>query len=376
MATPFKENIDAAAVARLGAGVAAAAAARGLPFDRAAFVAEATAGLAARELKDRVQHVALTLQHGLPLAPAPLFGLLVAAAGPPLPDTTAVAQHWHLWPLLQVVENRGVEDVPAALGALRELTRRWSGEFALRPLLKHAPDVVFAALLEGPGAWVDDPCPHVRRLASEGSRPRLPWGMRLGALEADPARNLALLARLRDDPSAYVRRSVANHLNDLSKAHADTVCQLCASWMIDAPVPRQRLVRHALRTRLKAGDPAALAVLGFGPPALRVGPLALSVPEVAVGGRLGLRVTLESTSDQPQRLMVDYAVHYAKADGSLRPRVFKWTVLTLAPGERRSLVRHHSFAPVTTRTLRPGPHAVDLRVNGVVGAPVGFLLRA
>jgi 3-methyladenine DNA glycosylase AlkC len=376
MATPFKENIDPAAVERLGTALAQAAAQAGVAFDRARFVRDVVPGLASRELKDRVKHVAAGIEGALPLDPAPLFSLLVEAAGPALPDTTGVAQHWHLWPVLQVVENNGPKDIPAALCALRELTKRWSGEFAIRPLLEADPDQVFAALLDGPGAWVRDPDPHVRRLVSEGTRPRLPWGMRLGALEADPTRNLAVLHALRDDPVEYVRRSVANHLNDLSKVHPARIAALAGEWMHEAPAPRKRLVRHALRTLLKAGDPAALAVLGYEPPQLAPWSVQVATAEVAVGGSLGLRVELRSTGTQPQRLMVDHAVHYRKADGSLRPKVFKWTTLELGPGETRVLERRQSFAPVSTRTLRPGPHAVDVRVNGVVGGAVGFVLVA
>jgi 3-methyladenine DNA glycosylase AlkC len=376
MATPFKENIDAAAVRRLGGGLARAAAEAGVAFDPEDFTRRVVPGLATRELKDRVKHVAAGIEASLPLAPAPLFALLVQAAGPALPDTTGVSQHWHLWPVLQVVENRGPEDILAALKALRQLTKRWSGEFAIRPLLQAAPDQVFAALLDGPGAWVRDPDPHVRRLASEGTRPRLPWGMRLHALEAEPERNLAVLHALRDDPEEYVRRSVANHLNDLAKVHPARIAALAGDWMEGAQTPRRRLVRHALRSLLKAGDPAALAVLGYGPPRLAPWSVQVATPEVAVGGTLGLRVVLRSTADQAQRLMVDLAVHYRKANGSLRPKVFKWTTLELGPGESRALERRQSFVPVSTRTLRPGPHAVDVRINGVVGEAVGFVLVA
>lgn len=374
MATPFKENIDAAAVRRLGGGLARAAALTGVAFDPEDFARSVVPGLVSRELKDRVKLVAAGIEAALPLAPAPLFALLVQAAGPALPDTTAVARNWHLWPVLQVVENRGTEDIPAALQALRELTKRWSGEFAIRPLLQADPEQVFAALLDGPGAWVRDPDPHVRRLSSEGTRPRLPWGMRLHALEAEPERNLAVLHALRDDAEEYVRRSVANHLNDLAKVHPARVAALAGDWMEGAPTARRRLVRHALRSLLKAGDPAALAVLGYRPPRLAPWSVQVATPEVAVGGTLGLRVLLRSTADQAQRLMVDLAVHYRKANGSLRPKVFKWTTLELGPGESRTLERRQSFVPVSTRTLRPGPHAVDVRINGVVGEAVGFVL--
>ncbi len=372
---PFKDNISPAAIAELTAAFALAATRAGVSFDAPAFTTDAVQGLDDLELKARVKHVARAIEAHLPLPPDRLFALLVDAAGPPLEATEAVAAKWHLWPVLQVVENIGPQDIPAALGALRELTQRWSGEFAIRPLLVADPPQVFATLLDGNDAWVRDPDAHVRRLASEGTRPRLPWGGRLHHLEQDPTDNLRVLEALKDDPELYVRRSVANHLNDLSKVDPDLAVARCAQWLKGASEERQWVVKHALRDLLKKSHPGALSLMGFGAQAVSLGTVEVMAPEVAIGDTLQFRIVLTSLSDDEQTLMVDYAVHHRGARGTLRPKVFKWTKLALAPRAQVVLQRAHPMRVVSTRALYPGPHGVDVRVNGLKSELTGFVLR-
>jgi hypothetical protein len=216
---------------------------------------------------------------------------------------------------------------------------------------------------------VTDPNHHVRRLVSEGTRPRLPWAMQLPRLIADPSPVLPLLEELRDDASGYVRRSVANHLNDITKDHPARVVALAAAWITPS---RRALLRHALRGRIKAGDPAALAVFGQAPAQVVCGPLEVSPAALRMGEAVVFGMTLTSRAEVPQVLTVDYVLHLPKANGRTAPKVFKGATLTLAPGASASFRRTHRFRPVTTRRFYPGTHAVSLRINGADTEQVAF----
>lgn len=367
---PFKTFISAEVVRRLGQHLA-----RAMPgFDRAGFEAEGIAGLEARELKARAQHLADLLHPRLPAAPDERAEVLQAILHPdPLdhadrPSDAAGICGWGVLPLTLLVGAHGLRDFDRSLELLREMTKRFSSEFGVRPFMIADQKRALARM----AGWLDDPNRHVRRLVSEGTRPRLPWAMQLPGLIADPRPVLPLLERLRDDPEPYVRRSVANHLNDIAKDHPALVAALAAGWSDGAGKPRRDLIRHALRTLIKRGDPAALAVLGRGPAQIEAGPLRLSAERVAMGGELEMTLAIRSVAPAPQELSVDYVMHFRKANGRLAPKVFKGAVLTLPPGGEAVFRRRHRFREVTTRRHYPGRHALSLRINGVDTPPAGF----
>jgi hypothetical protein len=189
----------------------------------------------------------------------------------------------------------------------------------------------------------------VRRLVSEGSRPRLPWGQRLQLLVRNPAPTLPLLRALQDDPSAYVRRSVANHLNDIAKDHPELVAQWVHDHRLGASAQRSALLRHASRTLIKQGHGPTLAAWGLGQPLRGQAELALSASRVAIGDTLGLHVTLRSASAHPQTLVMDYVVHHVRANGSASPQ----GVQGLEPDAGRSGNTGARQAPQSA----PGDHA-------------------
>lgn len=363
MPEPFKNLLDATAVRGLADGVAAVAP----DFPAARFVDEVVPRLPPLELKDRVRAVAAALRHHLPEDWPTAAATLVAALPPALPDDTEVSHGFRWWPVLQVVEDFGAHDPATSLPALREMTRRFSAEFAVRPLIDAWPIEAAAAL----DAWVTDPCPHVRRLVSEGSRPRLPWGRRLAAAIADPAPNLARLARLVDDPSAYVRRSVANHLGDVAKDHPELAVATAAAWLDGRP-DRLPLVRHGLRSLLKAGHPRALGLLGH-PPAEVTVTDAHATPSVQVGEPFVVTATLRAPEAATVR--VDVVWRWPGARGGWSSRTFRGTDVRLAPGEPRAVTVRVATKPVSTRPTRPGPQQLVLRVNGVDQPPIGVELR-
>lgn len=365
MAEPFRDRLDAAAVAGLAASVRRAWPA--FPVD--VFVAQATDGLDALGLKDRVGHVGTALRAALPRGWPEAVGVLVAALPPALADDGAVTVNgFQLWPVLYVVEAFGADDPATSLPALRDMTRRFSAEFAIRPLLARHPEPTWAALT----AWAADPDPHVRRLVSEGSRPRLPWGMRLQDAVRDPSRGLALLERLVDDPSAYVRRSVANHLGDVAKDHPERAVEVARRWIAERP-DREPLVRHGLRDLLKKGHAGALAVVGHDGGGVEVSDVRVARPEVRVGEPIEVSARVVAHEGGTVRVDAVWSWPGARA-GAWSSKTFRGPVKTLAAGEAWAPRVRLSTRPVTTRPLRPGPQRVRLRVNGADGPDVDVLL--
>jgi len=348
-------------------------------FPQAEFERRALDGLEALELKARVEHVATALAATLPAAFAEAADVLEGSLAPARMDADLAALRpgpaglagWAVWPLCAFVARAGLDRPERALRCLHALTQRHTAEYAIRPFLLQHPRRTFAALRR----WVADPSPHVRRLVSEGSRPRLPWGVQLAPLIADPSPTLPLLEVLQDDPSAYVRRSVANHLNDIAKDHPGVVAAWLERHLPGAPPPRRALLQHASRTLIKRGDARVLTAWGLGGALGGTASLAIAPRRAAIGSAVVLTATLQSTSARAQALVVDYTVHHRKASGATSPKVWKGWTLTLGARERRVLTRRHSLRPVTTRRDHPGRHDVELRVNGRIVARAAFELQ-
>jgi 3-methyladenine DNA glycosylase AlkC len=255
----------------------------------------------------------------------------------------------------------GLEHLDLSLGALYELTKRFTAEGAIRTFLQRYPEQTLAQLAE----WASDPNCHVRRLVSEGTRPRLPLAPRLRAFVKDPRPVLALLELLKADPVLMVRRSVANNLNDIAKDHPDLVVETLARWKQAADPGTEWIIGHAARTLLKQGHTGALALLGYGAEtAISPASLQLSQTSVRMGEDLVFAIEIQSTADAPQNLMIDYVVHQRKANGKLAPKVFKLARKRLGPRETLNLTKRHAFRLLSTRVYYPGRHALELQING------------
>jgi 3-methyladenine DNA glycosylase AlkC len=295
--------------------------------------------------------------------------IIIASLGPPLERTEGfgMAVFLYLPHVLFVAEN-GLDHFEAAMDAQHALTRRFSAEFSIRAFLERDPERTLARLRD----WASDPDVHVRRLVSEGSRPRLPWAPRLRAFQRDPRPVLKLLELLRDDPEPYVRRSVANSLNDIGKDHPELLVAVCARWSRRASPERQALIQHALRSLVKGGNREALRVLGF-EGGDKVGVTARIRPRrVRIGEPCAIELSVENRARTTQAVVVDLAVHFVKSDGSTRAKVFKVRSLRLAPREKASVAKSISFAQRTTRRHHPGRHRIDALVNGRA-VPVGHV---
>jgi 3-methyladenine DNA glycosylase AlkC len=300
--------------------------------------------------------------------------ILVSSLGPKHAQTdTFGIEPFRYLPHVFFVQKYGIQDFESSMHAQYELTQRFSAESSIRAFLVSYPEATLARLTE----WAKDGSAHVRRLVSEGTRPCLPWAPRLRAFMLDPTPVLALLELLKDDRERYVQRSVANNLNDIGKDHPELVIETCRRWLAGATPEREWIVRHALRSLVKGGHHGALTLLGVGErPELRVALARLSATSVRVGETLRFTVRLESESSRPQQLVVDYVVHFVKADGQQRPKVFKLKRLELGERGSAELQGRISFAPMTTRKTYPGEHRLELLINGVAYPLAPFALLA
>jgi 3-methyladenine DNA glycosylase AlkC len=283
---------------------------------------------------------------------------------------------WILWPVSEAavalaLDSGSARDFDDCLVLLAEVTPRLTGEFAIRRLLAHDPDRALKTIQ----AWTAHRDEHVRRLASEGTRAYLPWAVRVPALVLRPEATIPILDALYRDSSDYVRRSVANHLNDLARHAPGVVVATAARWLAAPDANTAWVARHGLRTLVKKAHPDALALLGFAPASLTMTAPRLDRQVVRIPAELGFNFEISNTGTEDARLAVDYVVHYLKANGSQSAKVFKIAALTLASGEARTLSKRHAFRPMTTRVHHPGPHALELQINGVRHSRTDFLVQ-
>lgn len=360
MAEPLKSFFSPELVRRLARGIA-----RVEPqFPSRAFVRRATAGLSEMELIDRARHIARALEKALPEDYPSAIEVLLRSLGPSHDRQELVgagmAPFFYL-PHLIFVAERGLDHFDLSMHAQYELTKRFTAEFSIRAYIASNPERTFAVLR----GWAHDEDAHVRRLVSEGTRLRLPWAARVAWLDENPNRVLELLELLKDDPTTLVRCSVANSLNDLGKLHPRLLVATCAKWLAHPSKERRALVEHALRSAVKRGEPAALALLGFGAEsAVALEEVQFIPKKVKIGKAVKVSFTLRSTARATQALLVDLRVHFVKVNGSGSPKVFKIDRVELPARARVRLGKRISLAIHTTRKPRPGRHEVEVLVNG------------
>lgn len=314
------------------------------------------------ELKARIDWIVTQLENALPDDFTAALEVLHRALPKPLdPNLSDDDFGRYIWVVPgEYVARRGVraDRLEASLGFLRESTKRFSAESAIRPFLRDFPRETLAFVHDCTG----DHHYHVRRLASEGIRPLLPWAERVRVPAAEIIR---VLDRLHADPTRFVTRSVANNLNDLSKSDPGAVVEALQRWQRagrQASAELDWMVRHALRTLTRQHDPAAMALLGY-PERVAVALEALDVPAaVAVGEALTCRIRFRSK--RRQKLQVTLNIHFLKADGRQRPKAFTVCKATFDAGEQSTLTKKIAFRPMTTRVLYPGSHRLELVVNG------------
>lgn len=266
----------------------------------------------------------------------------------------------------------GLDHYDLSINALYQMTKSFTSEWDIRPFLIKYPDKTLALLQK----WTKDENLHVRRLVSEGSRPNLPWGKKLKFVDEDPENTtLPILAALQDDTEEYVRRSVANHMNDLTKNNADLIVQHLAEWQKTNTTPdKERMIQHALRTLIKQGHSGALALIGYGSDIdlnIEFEPLAA---EVEWGGKFEFEFSIKNNKNTDQKLLIDFIIGFQKKDGKINNKVFKLKKADLSSKEVIKIKKAHSFKPISTRVYYPGRHLILIQINGKIVAERSFML--
>mgnify|MGYP002743643934 CR=1 FL=1 len=327
------------------------------------------------ELNDRVLVLAEGLRDRLPASYPEAIDVLLRSLGPELAEGEGMFnQSWFLMPIARFVQEYGLEYPELSLAAIEQITRRHTGEFAIRQYLEHHPELTMTYVEK----WANSSSHNVRRLASEGIRPRLPWATRYRPFLDNPAPVIAIISVLINDPSAYVRTSVANNLNDISKDHPKLAVRTARDWLNQSPTKHTTwIVKHGIRGLIKAGDEAALELLGVRPdPRITIDNVTISPPTIAIGETAEISATIYNGTEATAELIVDYRVYFVKKNGERKPTTFKLKRLNLAPNESATVTKVHKFHHTTTRTLYPGLQELVVTANGSISVTVGFELVA
>ena len=311
-----------------------------------------------RELKDRMKHIANVLHHFLPdKYPEAIAFILSIVRDIEQSELSEMRLEGMFLP--EYVEKFGLHDLETSVVAMEEITKFASCEFAVRPFIKKYPEKMMRQIYN----WTVHENHHVRRLASEGCRPRLPWAMALNVFKKDPLPVLKVLERLKEDTSEYVRRSVANNLNDIAKDHPELVLEIGKQWMGIAN-ETDWIVKHGCRTLLKNAHPGSLKLFGFEEPdEIEVTNLQVQ-SDIAIGEKLDFSFSLKNNSVKSVKIRLEYAIDYVKSNGSRNRKIFKITENLYASGDESAFARSQSFREMTTRKHYPGMHKLAVIVNG------------
>ncbi|MEM1301318.1 MAG: hypothetical protein AAGH17_01950 [Pseudomonadota bacterium] len=341
-------------------------------FQAAPFVADVLAEMGPLELKARINWIASVLARYLPSDFDAAGDAILAALPPPLDPTLRDDDFGHFIyaPLGVFVETHGLENHrDRSLDLLAEITQRFSMEYSIRAFLNRWPDETLARLRD----WAGHGHYHVRRLVSEGTRPKLPWGQGISLTQDQ---TLPLLDRIYGDKTRFVTRSVANHLNDITKTDPERVIDRLTNWQDAGQQDAKELLwmrKHALRGLIKAGHTGAMHHLGYRSDLDIAAQMDIAPSTVARGETAQISVTLETSQTAP--LIVDYVIDFAKANGTLAAKVFKLKVLEAQAGVPVTLTKSHHFkANATTFKLHPGPHRLHCQVNGQIVGSTNFTL--
>lgn len=308
-----------------------------------------------RELKEKMRHTTLCLHRFLPSDFKTAVDLLVAIV-PKVTGFEAIV-------LPDYIEVYGQNHWDISLPALGELTKCGSSEFGIRPFL----NTDLESAMKYMNRWADDSDFRVRRFASEGCRPRLPWASGVPALKKDPGLILPILEKLKNDPEEFVRKSVANNLNDISKDHPTLVLDICERWQ-GKTKNTDWIIKHACRTLLKQGNQRAMLLFGFAnPERMKVENFLLSESKTQIGEDISFSFDLNLDIPKKQKVRIEYIVHYVKANGKTSPKVFQIKEVELTPGTHR-VTKKHTFKNMSTRKHYSGTHTFEVVVNGEIKA--------
>jgi 3-methyladenine DNA glycosylase AlkC len=328
-------------------------------FDKQRFIALIfTDGYENKALKERMRHNSIVLHQFMP-ADFPSAVVVMEKLIHRLRAERFGEDSLAMMFLPDYIEVYGLDHYEHSVKALEFITQFVSCEFAVRPFLLKYTD----QMLIQQQAWSLHENHKVRRFASEGSRPRLPWGLAIPSLKKDPTRVLAILEKLKNDPSEWVRKSVANNLNDISKDHPAIMMDIARRWK-GISKETDAIIKHASRTLLKQGHNEILDHYGLEGKNISLTGFAVITPDVKIGDNLEFTFAVSNDHTEKQNVRLEYGVYYNKANGQLSKKVFKISERLYQPGEKAVIKRKQSFKPITTRKFYPGKHQLSVIVNG------------
>ncbi len=305
-----------------------------------------------REMKQRIRHISMAVRETFPSSYEEALHILT--------DIAPNCRGFEYLFFPDFVERYGLEHWDTSICALEELTKYSSAEFAVRPFILRDPEKMMHQM----NRWAQHPHHHIRRLATEGCRPRLPWAMALNPLKEDPSALFPILDRLKQDPSLYVRKSVANNLNDISKDHPDQVKQIVREWQVNQHPHTDWILKQGCRSLLKKGDVEALRLFGYHLPTnIRIQNLTLSSRQLSLGDTLTFSFDVRNESSVPQKLRIEYGMDFMKANGRLSRKIFHISTRNNMKGTVH-VARHHMFQDLTTRKHYKGLHRLSILING------------
>jgi len=366
----FKDVFNPELVARLGNRIKSVSS----QFNEESFYKSIVPKLEALSLSERSSLICESLHKHLPKGYKKAIKILLSTFDQ-VKETSEMTgfEGFYFMPIAKYVSVYGLEeeDFDVSMKALIEITKRFTSEDAIRPFIRKYSKQTFENLYK----WSADKNVHVRRLVSEGTRPRLPWSSVLREFIVDPSPVLDLLEELKEDPELYVRRSVANNLNDIAKDHPQLVIKTLKRWNSINNKGTQWIISHASRTLLKQGIPEALELLGY-PTNLKISvdELSLSKTVCKMGGAIEFSFDITSKASKSQNLMIDFIVHYMKANGKTAPRVFKLSKKKLPIDQKLSFKKMLSFKAISTRKYYSGLHEIEIQINGKLYGKVNFEL--
>ena len=331
-------------------------------FNTKSFEQAALKNIDILELKERVHHIIDALHQHLPNSFHQVIELFTQLKDVwDYGDENDPLRSFAAWPIIDYISVFGKDEPDDSLNTLEYLTSLFSAEFAIRPFIQRYPELCHRKFQQ----WINHEDENVRRLVSEGTRPRLPWGIRLNQFIDDPRANLTFLTQLKDDYSLYVRRSVANHLNDIAKDHPDVVIKTCKQWYTPNNKNIIWVIKHATRTIVKQGNPEVFSLLGYTErPEVSISKMNLSQNNIRMGETIKFNFELASTAKVSQKCVVDFVIHFIKANGEQKPKVFKLKNINLLANQTLAFTKSFSFKPITTRKYYPGKHKIEILING------------
>ncbi len=326
------------------------------------FVSDVMKELPSLELMNRAKLITRVLHKYLPVSyPEAVEILCQSLPGELNKEELEGMKGFLILPLNMYVGEYGKEYFDLSMSAIYKLTKRFSCEWDIRQYILLNKDRTFRYLRK----WVKDKDPFVRRLVSEGTRPRLPWGIRLPEFQRNPEDVIELLECLKEDPNLMVRRSVANNINDISKDNPDVAVALIRRWSKFDNEGTKWLVKHASRSLVKMGNPEILSILGYKDDGyIKVNKFTLKKKSVQLGEMLEFSFEINSTQGKKSSLMIDYCIHFLKASGKHSLKIFKLTKKEQYNGEKLFITKKHPLKKITTRKMYFGKHFVEIIING------------